>query len=202
MFEQLNLILFSAMNAHAGLAGWQLGGAIFAAEWLILLVPAFLVWLWVRGDAHQREAAVRAFLAAGCALTLNMLIGLLWYNPRPFVAEVGHTFLYHDPDSSFPSDHATSMFSVALVLAFSQVRAARRLGLLLLPLAPVVAWSRVYIGVHWPLDMIGALAVSAGMALLFQTRIAALACGIVVPLMERIYRRVLARPIARGWFRP
>jgi undecaprenyl-diphosphatase len=203
MFEHLNLILFSALNAHAGLTGWQLLGAVFAAEWLIFLMPLSLVMLWLGGSGPAREVALRAFLAAVCALTINGLIGHLWYSPRPFVVEVGHTFLLHDADSSFPSDHATSIFSVALVLAFSQVRAARRIGWVLLPLALVVAWSRVYLGVHWPKDMMGALAVSATMALLVQApAVRALCARMLLPATENLYRRVLAVPIGRGWLRP
>ncbi|MBQ5948796.1 phosphatase PAP2 family protein [Massilia sp. ST3] len=202
MLEHLNLILFSALNAHAGLTGWQLLGAVFAARWLILLMPLALLVLWAGGSGARREVALRACLAALCALALNGLIGHLWYSPRPFVAEVGHTFLFHDPDSSFPSDHATSLFSVALVLAFSGVKPARRLGLALLPLALVVAWSRVYLGVHWPKDMMGALLVSGTMALLAYTPAARAACARVLPRLETLYRRVLALPIGRGWLRP
>ena len=201
MLEHLNLTLFSALNAHAGLTGWQLLGAVFAAEWLIFLVPSSLVLLWA-GAGPGREVALRAFLAAVCALTLNALIGQLWYSPRPFVAEVGHTFMFHDPDSSFPSDHATSIFSVALVLAFSRVPPARRLGLLMLPLALVVAWSRVYLGVHWPKDMAGALMVSGTMALLASLPAAQAASRRVLPRLESLYRRLLAAPIGRGWLRP
>ncbi|MEX5748583.1 phosphatase PAP2 family protein [Massilia sp. X63] len=201
MFEHLNLILFSTLNAHAGLTGWQLVGAVFAAQWLIFLVPLSLVMLWL-GGGPGREVALRAFIAAACALTLNGLIGHFWYSPRPFVLEIGQTFLLHDADSSFPSDHATSIFSVALVLAFSQVQEARRIGWLLLPLALVVAWSRVYLGVHWPKDMAGALVVSAAMAWLVQTPALRAACAQLLPLMESVYRRVLAVPIGRGWLRP
>ena len=202
MLEHLNLLLFSALNAHAGLTGWQLLGAVFAAQWLIFLMPLSLVMLWVGGDRPVREVALRALFAAVCALTLNGLIGHFWYSPRPFVMEVGHTFLLHDPDSSFPSDHATSMFSVALVLAFSRVQEARRIGLLLLPLALVVAWSRVYLGVHWPKDMAGALVVSAAMAWLVSTPALRAACARLLPVTEGVYRRVLALPIGRGWLRP
>lgn len=202
MFEHLNLTLFSALNSHAGLTGWQLLGAVFAAEWLIFMVPLSLLLLWAGGPGAAREAALRACLAAVCALALNGLIGHLWYSPRPFVAEVGHTFMFHDPDSSFPSDHATSIFSVALVLAFSAAPLARRLGLAMLPLSLVVAWSRVYLGVHWPKDMIGALLVSGAMALLAYTPAARAACARVLPALEALYRRVLALPIGRGWLRP
>ena len=202
MFEHLNLILFSALNAEAELSGWQLHGAVFAAEWLIFLVPLTLVLLWVGGSGPRREIALRAFIAAACALVLNNLIGHFWYSPRPFVAEIGHTYLLHDPDSSFPSDHATSIFSVALVLVFSGVAQVRRIGLVLLPLALVVAWSRVYLGVHWPKDMFGALVVSATMAVLVSTPAGRLACASVLPWMEGMYRRVLAVPIGRGWLRP
>ncbi|MCA1248716.1 undecaprenyl-diphosphatase [Massilia sp. MS-15] len=202
MVEHLNLILFAVLNAPAGLDGWPLLGAIFAAEWLIYLVPLSLVVLWLAGGGPVREAALRAFVAAMCALALNNLIGQLWYSPRPFVLEAGHTFLLHAADSSFPSDHATSIFSVALVLAFSGVPAARRTGWLLLPLALVVAWSRVYLGVHWPKDMAGALAMSAAMALLAGTPALRAACAQLLPLTEQLYRRVLAAPIGRGWLRP
>ncbi|CAN7163434.1 phosphatase PAP2 family protein [Massilia sp. LjRoot122] len=202
MFEHLNLILFSALNAHAGLTGWQLLGAIFAAQWLIFVMPLSLVMLWIGGTGPVREVALRAFIAALCALTLNGLIGQFWYSPQPFVLEVGQTFLLHDPDSSFPSDHATSIFSVALVLAFSRVQEARRIGCLLLPLALVVAWSRVYVGVHWPKDMVGALLMSAAMALLVSTPAARAFCASLLPVTENLYRRVLAVPIGRGWLRP
>lgn len=201
MFEHLNLILFSALNAHVGLTGWQLLGAVFAAEWLIFLMPLSLVMLWLGGGAG-RAVALRAFIAAVCALTLNALIGQFWYSPRPFVLEVGQTFLLHAPDSSFPSDHATSIFSVALVLAFSRVQEARRVGWVLLPLALVVAWSRVYLGVHWPKDMAGALLVSAAMAWLASTPVLRAACAGLLPMAESVYRRVLALPIGRGWLRP
>jgi undecaprenyl-diphosphatase len=202
MFEQLNLALFSSLNAQAGLSGWQLLGARAAAEWLILLVPLSLTALWIGGVAGQREAAVRAAFATAAALAINAVIGVLWFHPRPFMAGVGHTFMHHAPDSSFPSDHATIMFTVALALMASAAPSARRLGRLVMPVALVVAWSRVFLGVHYPMDMIGALAVSVVVVALFNTRAATAACAGVVPAMENVYRRVLAMPIARGWIRP
>ena len=202
MLEQLNLSVFSYINSNAGLHGWPLWGALFAAEWLIMLVPLGLTALWISGKGPRREAAVRAFVAAGVALSINAVIGLLWFNPRPFVVGVGHTFLEHAPDSSFPSDHGTIMFTVSLVLAFSQAPAARQFGLVLLPLSLVVAWSRVFLGVHYPMDMAGALLVSGVVAVLVSRRGVAALCAALVPLMEAVYHRVLAMPIARGWLRP
>jgi undecaprenyl-diphosphatase len=202
MFEQFNLYLFSAVNAHAGLSGWRLSGALFAAEWLIAVVPITLVLLWMSGNAKHREAAVRAALAVVGALAINAVTGLLWFHPRPFVTGIGHTFMHHAPDSSFPSDHATIMFTVALVLAFSQSDVARRIGAVLLPVSVIVAWSRVFLGVHYPMDMIGAVLVSGCVALLVNTRAVLGLSATLVALTESVYRRVLAMPIARGWLRP
>lgn len=202
MFDQINALLFSLVNADAGLAGWRLTAAVVAAEWVVMLMPAGLVMLWIRGSVREREAAVRAFMTAMCALTLSMLIGMMWPHPRPFVAAIGHTFMHHAADSSFPSDHATSMFSVALALILSRARQAHQFGAVLLPLSVLVAWSRVYLGVHWPMDMVGAFVVSAAMAVLLSRPVAVSACAALVAPMETIYRRVLAAPIARGWLRP
>jgi len=202
MFDQLNLTLFALINAAPGLEGWRLHGAVFAAEWVIMILPLGLVLMWMHGGTAQREAAVRAFLAAVIALTLNKAIGLAWFHPRPFMAEIGHTFLFHAPDSSFPSDHGTSMFSVALALAFGPLREARRFGVALLALGVVVAWSRVFLGVHWPLDMIGALVTSSMATLLVNTRTGQALAALVVPQLQVVYRRVLRAPIKRGWLRP
>lgn len=202
MFDALNHFLFSLINAAPGLAGWQLHGAIFAAEWVIMIVPLGLVLMWTGGGTVQREAAVQAFLAAVIALTLSKIIGLLWFHPRPFMAGVGQNFLHHAPDSSFPSDHATSMFSVALALMLCRLREARRFGAGLLALAFVVAWARVFLGVHWPLDMVCALVVSGAAALLANSGAGQALAAALVPQMQHVYRRVLAAPIARGWLRP
>jgi undecaprenyl-diphosphatase len=202
MLENINLLWFAMINANTGLHGWRLDLALFAAEWLILLVPIGLTGLWMSGVGAQREAAVKATLATCCALGINALIGLLWYHPRPFVAGVGRSFMYHAPDSSFPSDHGTIMFTVALVLALSSVPAAKRFGRSLLPLAFVVAWSRVFLGVHWPVDMLGALAVALGVTLVFQARPLDHLCAALTTPLGTLYRRLLAGPIARGWLRP
>jgi undecaprenyl-diphosphatase len=202
MLDHLNLLWFSLLNADAGLHGWRLDLGVFAAKWLILLVPAGLAGLWMGGDAIQREAAVKALAATACALAVNAVIGLLWYRARPFVGGTGHTFLMHAPDSSFPSDHGTIMFTVALVLASCRAPAARCFGWSLLPLALVVAWARVFLGVHWPLDMLGALGVALAVTLLFHTALMNRLCAALAAALAACYRRLLARPIARGWLRP
>jgi undecaprenyl-diphosphatase len=202
MLDHLNVLCFSLLNADAGLHGWRLALGMFAAKYLILLVPLGLAGLWIGGQPPQREAAVKALAATACALALNAFIGLLWYHARPFAGGTGHSFLQHAPDSSFPSDHGTIMFTVALVLATARSPAARRCGVSLLPLAAVVAWARVFLGVHWPLDMLGALGVAIAMALLFRSALASATCAALAQAMATLYRRLLARPIARGWLRP
>ncbi|MEX8493621.1 phosphatase PAP2 family protein [Sphaerotilus sp.] len=60
----------------------------------------------------------------------------------------------HAPDASFPSDHGTvfSAVSLCLLLAGEWVW-----GLAVLMVGMGVAWARVYLGVHFPLDMLGAV---------------------------------------------
>src|ERR671927_1677237 len=78
--------------------------------------------------------------------------------PRPFLIGLGHTLIDHRPSSSFPSNHATIFLTYAATLALYGLG---RLAATVTGLALLVAWSRIYLGVHFPFDMLGAAAVSA-----------------------------------------
>jgi undecaprenyl-diphosphatase len=72
---------------------------------------------------------------------------------RPHV----HALVTRPHSHSFPSGHATTSFACATVLAL----ALPRLAVPLLVLAAAVAWSRVYVGVHYPLDVLAGAALGA-----------------------------------------
>ena len=104
-------------------------------------------------------ALVTATLAAdGLSFVLRQWIGrdrpaLVYAEPRPLVS-VPHS-------GAFPSGHAASAFAAATVIAW----ASRRLAVPAYLLATLVAWSRVYVGVHWPLDVIGGAALGTLVAI-------------------------------------
>ena len=191
--EKINDYLFLLINATSASPLWLLSTALFIADYLVYLIPVVLAALWLWG--RSREVAVKALSAALIALGINQLIGLLYVHPRPFMIGIGHTFIVHAADSSFPSDHGTLFFAVALGLLAGRVWLV---GLAVLLTGMVVAWSRLYLGLHFPFDMLGALLVAGlGNAIV---HVAWSSLGI--PLMARVvgwYRIVFAIPIAKKW---
>jgi undecaprenyl-diphosphatase len=102
----------------------------------------------------------------------------------------------HAADSSFPSDHGTVFASVALTLLLARVW---RHGALALIAGVATAWARVFVGVHFPLDMIGAIIV-AGAAYALVAPLWFLAGDALTRVLTLLYRKLLAKPIDRGWF--
>lgn len=167
--ESLNFKLFLSMNAVASPAQWQLALATFFAEWLIFILPP--IWLigWLSGDAGRRRGLLAATAAVLFGLLGSQLISLIWPHPRPFMIGLGHTLIQHAPDASFPSDHLTLWWSAAAGLCcWPQWR---RIGGVLMLAGIPMAWARIYLGVHFPFDMLGALVLAMVSAAL--TRFAA-----------------------------
>ncbi|WP_265531953.1 undecaprenyl-diphosphatase [Pseudomonas saponiphila] len=150
--EELNQSLFLAINASAGASMPIRTLAVFLAQWLVLSVPLLLAVLWVFGERRQRMIVLLATLAIVLALASNLLIRELWFHPRPFMIGLGQNFLAHAPGASFPSDHASGMFAMAFALILAPLR---KTGLVMLGLALLVSWARVYLGVHFPFDILG-----------------------------------------------
>ncbi|MCU6433858.1 phosphatase PAP2 family protein [Undibacterium sp. Jales W-56] len=196
--EQLNQSVFLQINADLTTSNWQLNLAIFIAEYLILAIPLLLIILWCWGNTVQRNLALKACAVALIALGMNQLIIMYWPHPRPFMIGLGHSFIPHAADASFPSDHGTAFASIGLTFLFSSLRSAT--GWIILAMGALVAWSRIFLGVHFPLDMLGAVLVSC-IAWLGLTFLWNKMGDAITKWCEKIYRVLFAQPIARGWIR-
>ena len=151
--SELNLSLFSWINASPEASNTSIHFAIFIANDLLYCIILLFAWFWLRGNYDTKKQILKAFIFTSIAILISQCISHVYYHPRPFVMEVGRTLIYHAPNGSFPSDHMLIFSSIAFSYLFS---AQRKLGISLLVMAWLVAWSRVYLGVHFPLDMLGA----------------------------------------------
>ena len=156
--EALNKSLFVWIHSPAGtssiLDGFAMGWAITGPYLLVIM----FVGLWFRADHIGKKALVQATLTSLVGLGLNQLVGLYYFHSRPFMVGLGEPLFSHSPETSFPSDHATLMFSAS----FSLLLISRKIswGLWLLAFSLFTAWGRVFSGVHFPFDMAGSLAVA------------------------------------------
>ncbi len=196
--ETLNQSLFLWINASPSASSGVLGLARVCAVYLVWLVPLTLLLGWRTSNWSARRGLLVAVAAALLAWLLAHALGALWPHPRPFMLSLGTNALHHAPSNSFPSNHLTFVWSVAAALLL-QPR-WRKLGGSLALFGLPVAWSRIYLGVHFPLDMVGALGVGLLSAVLCDKA----QLWLIVPLLEpmtRLHQRVFAYPIRRGWVR-
>ena len=201
MLENINNTLFLLINATPASSAWEISLATFLAKDLILIVPLLAAAMWLWGERQQvnaqRHLVVKVALAIAVSLTISWTMGLLYPHERPFAANIGYNFLHHAADNSFPSDHGTVIFTFALAFLFWH-----RLwsGLVLMAVGIAIAWSRVYLGVHWPMDMLGGFL--CGLVGCMVAQLLWLFIGATVyPRLQQIHRLVFSLPIRKGWVR-
>ncbi|MFC9249401.1 phosphatase PAP2 family protein [Streptomyces sp. NPDC057136] len=162
----------------------------FVGEYGIMLgmvLVALLCWWSVRrrGTVEDSVTAVAGIvwapLAAGIALLINIPIRGFVERPRPFNDHDGLDVLVAGKtDFSFVSDHAT----MAMAIAVGLFVANRKFGFAALGLALVEGLCRVYMGVHYPTDVVGGFALGTAVALL----LAPLAMALLTPLVTAVSR--------------
>jgi undecaprenyl-diphosphatase len=184
----------------AAILGWVNG---FAGRWpaldhLAIMVASshllkggvmmtLLWWAWFTPPASERRRVgiVAAFVAVGVAIPAARVLQLASaYRPRPVHdpllgvhVPIGMPVGAMSDWSSFPSDHATAFFALAVAL----FAVSRRLGAIGCVWALlVVSLPRVYLGWHYPSDIAGGAVLGAATAVAVRTR--PLLAGVATPI--------------------
>ena len=129
------------------------------------------------------------------ALLVAHLVTLAWDRPRPYVADPGdsHLFIARSHDPSFPSDHTTAAFAIAVSIFLR----SRRIGLLALAMALTLALARVAVGVHYPGDVAGGALIGTAAALLLWMPPVRGPRHALADWMGGVYERMASRCYAR-----
>jgi len=162
--QELNISLFHWLAAGNTPHPQILWIASLLANGTVWLCAALVAWAAWRHPSQWRylvatlvAAAVASVLAHAAASAINM--------PRPFIAGLSPAYINHGARGSMPSTHATVMFTVALILCLRP--ALRIAGLAILLIGFVTGWARIYVGVHFPLDVLGGFVLAMAIAAVF-----------------------------------
>ena len=140
---------------------------------LLTELPVYLAVALILVDlCRRRDGATATVLIVACvaARLMEALANLYIYHARPFAVGFGPALISHAANNSMPSSHVTFVWTIAMVTAFG---GRWPLAGTLILLGAVLAWARIYVGIHWPLDMVGAALVAVVCACLLYTSDAA-----------------------------
>jgi membrane-associated phospholipid phosphatase len=151
---------FLRVNDFARQTGWLHAPMLAYAKYGVVLFGLLLLAGWWRARRHSvtMTAAIWAPIATLLAVAINQPIVAAVHEARPYTALPNILVLVdRGTDPSFPSDHATMAGAVAAGLLL----VSWRLGLLAVAAGAVMAFARVYVGAHYPQDVLAGLALGA-----------------------------------------
>lgn len=155
-----DLSIFHFINGLAGQSSLLDASMVLLAEYAPVICALLFVAAWFllpRGEVAHRHSLVVAVAGGVLAVFVNMLIGLVWFRLRPFVAlpPADVTLLInHAATASFPSSHVAGVAGFA---AGCWGRAPRWVSWSFSVIALALMVARVFVGVHWPTDVIAGL---------------------------------------------
>ncbi|MDQ2668521.1 MAG: phosphatase PAP2 family protein [Gemmatimonadota bacterium] len=189
----IDVALFHWINGFAGRWASLDLLMIGTTRYSPIIFAVVLLACWARWRPAWQRGAALAGVAALLALGFGQLGNLIFPRARPFVVTAATVLVPHAGDSSFPSDHAILAFAVTIVLATVN----RTLGAMLGAFGMLVLISRVFVGAHYPTDVIGGAAVGALGAWITLRAARVTAIGRIIDAVFALLRRAkLAAPIA------
>lgn len=134
---------------------------------LALCILALLITRYYHKDKYF-EIAKLCLIALLLSAIIAAGLKLLYQSPRPYVVlEHVHQLAQPTEPNSFPSGHTSSTLSVVTVLVY-KLRENKGIVVLLILFALLIGFSRIYIGLHFPLDVVvgAVIGIISGLAVL------------------------------------
>lgn len=200
MVGRLDLDLYKSWNGfaarHDAVADLL---RFFATDGQLLFLALLAGLFFARGkwrSRNGRHGVAAAGFSALIALGAAQLIATAWDRERPYEAHPGDSHLLLPPshDPSFPSDHATGAYAIAVAILLRH----RKAGILALILATLISVSRVGLGTHYPTDVLGGAALGALAALLLWTPPIRQPLHRLADRSGELYEHLIRRPGARA----
>lgn len=155
--------LFLKIHSYVGKWPFVDRAMVFAAHYLLFILIAVLLHQWWRTDTLPLYGGLFG-VYLGTSLAISYMIALVWYRPRPVRQIPGFRALIKTLGTwkSFPSDHtiAATIVGYAGIVTFSGWALV-----IFLILSASIAFSRVWVGVHYPRDILGGFFLALGVIL-------------------------------------
>ncbi len=131
---------------------------IFGAKYLFLAIIAIaFIYFLSQPKTTKKRIIIFSVVTLPLAYIVAKILSTFYYDPRPFVVGNFVPLIPHAPDNGFPSDHTLISAAFAAVLfPFN-----KKVAIVASILALIVGISRVYVGVHHPIDILGSIAIAA-----------------------------------------
>lgn len=178
----LNLEIFRFINNLANRNALLDNIMIFCSKCLPGIFALAVIIIYLLGISKKRvnyrKIAVNTIIFMLINLLVSLIIGEIHYVNRPFVSHNVNLVIPHDANASFPSDHVIGTFSIALGLRMFN----KKLGNIFIILSILVGISRIYVGHHYPSDVIGAFIVVLIMSFIYRK--------LIKYVVEAVYMRI------------
>ena len=153
----LDLYLFQEINKFAN--KWLLLdilGIFFAKYSGYILVVLLFSFFLLKNKNNYRVMFVQAICSAILSrLFIVEIIRFIYFRNRPFVDWPVNLVLKHEASASFPSGHASLYFAIAFTIFFFN----KKIGCVFLITSFLIGLARIFVGVHYPLDILAGIAI-------------------------------------------